>query len=515
MTFANRLEVLVKSGTPLISVSTEEVLACIQVINTIPDTLVFQWDLIRGLAPSNEVAAQWALDESGPMGVTDEAEVVEWAARTMNDDRAIVVCFQQAQTLLDGNMADEFCQHLLNNIEALGAIGNSLVFLCTDHKHPPTMERYIQCLSDSLPDTGGYKKIIDDAVKAATESGMSVELNDNQKHTLAENCAGLSEFQATQLLSQSLAEHEDLRPSTIFAAKAEIVKRHPALTLFNDPEATFDNLGGLDAIRQRSLRIINSTSDLPWHGFLLLGVPGAGKSQFAKALGNEINYPVLMLDAGALYGSLVGESERNARSALQIIDAMSPCVLIMDEIEKGLSGSQSSGQTDSGTSARVFGSMLTWLNDHKSKVFVIATSNDINKLPPEFSRAERWDGLYFVDLPDQETRAIIWSIYLEMFGVSDEQATDYDEIDDEGWTGAEIKSACRIAAIENITLVEAAKSVVPVSVTAAEKMTGLRQWATNRCLDANTGDVFGVQASRTNSDKSTSKAKKAGRRIRR
>ena len=146
-------------------------------------------------------------------------------------------------------------------------------------------------------------------------------------------------------------------------------------------------------------------------GVLLLSPPGCGKSQFAKALGNETGRPTVILDIGNLLGSLVGQSESNVRQALKLADAMAPCVLFCDEIEKGLAGASSSGQTDSGVTARVFGSLLTWLNDHESAVFFVGTCNDISKLPPEFARAERFDGVFFVDLPGREQKDGIWGIY--------------------------------------------------------------------------------------------------------
>jgi SpoVK/Ycf46/Vps4 family AAA+-type ATPase len=130
---------------------------------------------------------------------------------------------------------------------------------------------------------------------------------------------------------------------------------------------------------------------------LLLGVSGSGKSQFCKALGNETGRPTLILDVGSLMGSLVGQSEERTRQALRIADAMAPCVLMIDEVEKALAGAGSNA--DSGVSARMLGSLLSWLNDHESDAFVVCTANDISKLPPEFSRCERFDAVFFLDLP--------------------------------------------------------------------------------------------------------------------
>ena len=224
-------------------------------------------------------------------------------------------------------------------------------------------------------------------------------------------------------------------------------------------------------------------------GILLLGVPGTGKSAFAKALGNEVERPTLVLDVGALMGSLVGQTEQNVRQALKIADAMSPCVLFVDELEKALSGIAGSGAGDSGVSARLFGSLLTWLSDHTSDVFFIGTSNDVSKLPPEFSRAERFDAVFFLDTPGSAEKAAIWPIHLGRYGL----LSDSDHVrrpDDGEWTGAEIAACCRLSALLDLSLKEAADHVVPVAVTAAESVHRLRAWATGRCLDASRPGMY-------------------------
>jgi len=246
----------------------------------------------------------------------------------------------------------------------------------------------------------------------------------------------------------------------------------------------FDGLGGLDSLKAFCLRAMRRQGEpdplkCP-RGVLLLSPPGCGKSQFAKSLGNETNRPTLILDVGSLMGSLVGQTEERTRLALKIADAMAPCVVMIDEVEKALSGVASSGQTDSGVSARMFATFLSWLNDHTSDVFVVCTCNDISKLPPEFARAERFDGIFFVDLPTAEQRDIIWDIYLSMFGLDREQARPKDD----NWTGAEIKACCRLAALLDVPLMAAAQNVVPVAVTAAESVEKLRNWASGRCLSA-------------------------------
>ena len=185
-------------------------------------------------------------------------------------------------------------------------------------------------------------------------------------------------------------------------------------------------------------------------------------------------------------GSLVGSTEANIRQALKIIDAMSPCVVMVDEVEKALAGVASSGSTDSGVTARLFGTFLTWLNDRTSDSYVICTCNDISKLPPEFSRSERFDGIWFLDLPGREQKNAIWDIYLKMFELDPDQARPKDD----QWTGAEVRACCRLAALLDLPLTAAAQNVVPVAVTAAESVERLRQWASGRCLDAEGGGIY-------------------------
>lgn len=177
---------------------------------------------------------------------------------------------------------------------------------------------------------------------------------------------------------------------------------------------------------------------------------------------------------------------QNIRQALRIIDAMAPAVVFIDECEKALSGVASSGQTDSGVSARLFGTLLQWLSDHTSDVFVVMTANDISRLPPEMSRAERFDGVFMLDLPGSAEKQAIWPIHLKRYGLDQEAPRS----DDRDWTGAEIASCCRLAALLDLPLKEAARHVVPVAVTSAESVEKLRNWAAGRCLDASRPGIY-------------------------
>ena len=251
---------------------------------------------------------------------------------------------------------------------------------------PLELERLFVVLEHDLPDREQLRELIEDV---ASEPG---DLPDGDaREALLDAAAGLIRLEAEGAVALSLVRHDVVQADTLWELKTQALKKSGLLQLHRGSER-FDDLGGLDALKQFCSRAMTrrDTAEVRPRGVLLLGVPGTGKSAYAKALGNETARPTLTLDVGALMGSLVGQTEQNVRRALGIVDAMAPCICFVDEIEKALSGVQSSGQTDSGVSARLFGSLLSWLSDHDSDVFFIATCNDISRLPPEFSRAERF-----------------------------------------------------------------------------------------------------------------------------
>jgi len=349
---------------------------------------------------------------------------------------------------------------------------------------PTELEKLFVVLEHQLPDRGQLAEI---ARGIAVEEGELPDGSDLQ--TLLDAASGLTRYEAENAFSLSLVRKGAIRPQSVWELKSQMLKKSGLLTLHRGTEC-FADLGGLDALKSFCIRAMRRQADADPlkrpRGVLLLGVPGTGKSAFCKGLGNETGRPTLTLDIGSLMGSLVGQTESNIRQALKIADAMQPCVLMIDEVEKALSGVASSGATDSGVSARLFGTFLTWLNDHQSDVFVVCTCNDISRLPPEFARSERFDAVYFLDLPGATQKGSIWSICLSLFDLDPEQAKPQSQ----DWTGAEIRSCCRLAALLDVPLTEAAKNVVPVAVTAAETVDRLRKWASGRCLDADRPGIY-------------------------
>ena len=382
----------------------------------------------------------------------------------------------------------EIVQSLVQQIIAGKQNRTFVVILAPVVQIPIELEKLMIVIEHELP---SREQLAEIARGVATEAG---ELPDDaDMAAVLDAAAGLTRYEAEGAFSLALVRQGRLRPQEIWELKSQVLKKSGLLSLHRGSER-FADLGGLDALKSFCLRAMRRQGHPDPRkrprGVLLLSPPGCGKSQFARTLGNEVGRPTITFDIGSLYGSLVGETERNVRQALRTIDAMAPCVCFVDELEKGLSGAASSGQSDSGVSARLFGSMLTWMNDRTSDVYLVGTCNDIGKLPPEFTRAERWDAIYFLDLPTPEQRQAIWDIYVPLFGLDPQQPRPQDD----NYTGAEIRSCCRLAALLDVPLTTAAQNVVPIAVTAAESVERLRSWASGRCLDAAHAGIYQREA---------------------
>lgn len=379
----------------------------------------------------------------------------------------------------------------LNNPEILGAIADQcaagkadrtiLVILSPVVSLPPELQKLFVVVEHELPSREILGEIAGD-IAEGDELPSGADFG-----RLIDSAAGLTRSEAENAFALSLVRNGRLDPSVVWGIKSQSLLKGGLLKLHQGGES-FAQLGGLDNLKAFCKAALLSSSEVQARGVLLLSPPGCGKSQFCKALGSEVGRPVVILDVGALLGGLVGESEANTRRALATIDAMAPCVLMIDEIEKAFAGVGSSN--DGGVKTGIFGSFLTWLNDHKSDVFTVATSNNIGALPPEFARAERFDGVFFVDLPDADQRQRIWDIYLDAYQINRGQ----DRPNCEGWTGAEIKSCCRLSALLGVSLVQAADNVVPVSVSGGDAVERLRTWANGRCLSADNPGRYQFQA---------------------
>lgn len=430
------------------------------------------WNLEIGLSVSRSST------ESVANGGQDPLAAIRSIQAMSSPDSTTLLVLQNFHKFLQSN---EIIQALARQL-VLGKQHRTFILILSPIVIIPVeLEKMFVIIEHQLPTREQLTEI---AASVATEPGEMPAEPDCQR--VIDAAVGLTRYEAEGAFSLSLVRHGQLRADVLWEQKAQLLKKQGQLSLHRGIER-FAELGGLDSLKAFCLRALRrqagANQSVRPRGVLLLSPPGCGKSQFAKSLGNETGRPTLTLDIGSLMGSLVGESERNLRQALRIVDAMAPCILFCDELEKGLSGIYSNG--DSGVSARLFGHLLTWLNDHTSDVFFVGTCNDISRLPPEFARAERFDAVVFIDLPTKQQRDHIWELYLQHFGISDKTRPNDDQ-----WTGAEIKACCRLAALLDVPLAAAAQNIVPVAVTAAESVSKLQTWASGRCLSADRPGIY-------------------------
>ena len=361
---------------------------------------------------------------------------------------------------------------------------------------PPELERELTVIEQALPDRGQLTAVLDGiCASAGKDCPMGEHLG-----RIVDAASGLTTMEAENAFALSVVERGGIFPEVVYREKAQAVKKNGLLEIVETRESLGD-VGGLDVLKDWLLarRCAFGPAAVEYglpapKGLLIVGVPGSGKSLTAKASAQVFGVPLLKLDVGRIYGGLVGQSEANLRSVIQIAEAISPCVLLLEELEKALAGSKSSGSTDGGTSSRVFGSLLNWMQDKTKPVFVVATANDVSQLPPEMLRKGRFDELMFVDLPNETERESVWRIQIARHGRNPDE---YDipqlaKISD-GFTGAEIGQSfiealyaafARSAEPTDMDIAGALNDFVPLSQLMSDQLKSLRQWARGRTRTA-------------------------------
>ena len=371
----------------------------------------------------------------------------------------------------------------------------SLVLLQTKRSLPLELEKDVYIVEEDLPERSDLKVML-----KATCRQYNIPINENIEK-LVESALGLTVMEAKRAFSKAIVQTGQLTEKEIpiiISEKEAIIKNSGHLEYYHHNE-TLDDIGGLDVLknwlRRRGRAFEQGAKDYGLEtprGILLLGIPGTGKSLCAKAVGAAWQFPIIKLDMGKVFAGIVGESESNIRKALKIAEAVSPSVLWIDEIEKGLSGMQSSGSTDGGTTSRVLGTFLTWMQEKKKPVFVVATANNIEGLPPELLRKGRVDEIFFVDLPLKPDREEIIKIHLGKYKRNPNNF-DISKIADncEFFSGAEIEEAIKEALFrafdedKEVTtehIIEAMKKNYPISTTMKENINNMRRWAKARAV---------------------------------
>jgi SpoVK/Ycf46/Vps4 family AAA+-type ATPase len=386
----------------------------------------------------------------------------------------------------------------------------NIIFLCPSLELPNDLQKDVTVVDFDLPDFPEIKNLLQEMIQVNTQRGkITVDLQPEELDRLAKAALGLTLEEAENAFARAMVEDGKIDPqdvAVILEEKQQIIKKSQILE-FVESNLKMEDVGGLENLKRWLQKRNNSWLEaaqkycLPApKGVLLTGIPGCGKSLIAKSISSLWQLPLLRLDIGRIFSGLVGSSEENVRQAIHTAEAISPAVLWVDEIEKGFTGTTSAG--DSGTSARVFATFLTWMQEKTKPVFVIATANNISLLPPELLRKGRFDEIFFVDLPTRRERKDIFSVHLKK-RLKDPEVAGAFKVDDatlaclvdmtEGFVGSEIEQAVIAGLFEafsekrSIRLEDFQKALtttVPLAVTQAEQIHALREWASTRAVSA-------------------------------
>jgi SpoVK/Ycf46/Vps4 family AAA+-type ATPase len=449
---------------------------------------VFQWTVTDGLKRLDA-------DFSAPQRTVTEPDQVLKYIRASNL-AAIYILLDFHPYLSDPVIV----RHLKDIAQEYSRCARTLVLVSFELTIPREIEALTARFGLALPDRAERRKIVEEIAHqwVLAHPRSAVKADRRALDMLVENLSGLSAAEARQVARQAVFDDGTISTADIPAvmqAKYELLNRHGILHYEPATQGMAD-VGGFDSfktwLRKRGAAFDGSAPqlDVP-KGVLLLGVQGCGKSLVARASAGILNVPLLRFDCATLFDKYIGESERNLRESLATADLMEPCVLWVDEIEKGFS---SSGDSDGGAGRRVLGGLLTWLAEKRTRVFVVATANDIEDLPPELIRKGRFDEIFFVDLPRLEVRQDILRIHAQRRRIDlDESSLLTLAHASEGFSGAEIEQA--IVAVlytahaqhvtPNMEMIRHEFAATrPLAVVMAEKVEALREWAQERTVPA-------------------------------
>jgi len=480
MSFNQEFELLLRARYPLIYVPTREeerVEATIARIAQAGNRGVYTWDFVDGYQ-GNPNDAGFA--RRNPLQALELVEKLPVSAS------AIFILRDFHRFLEDVAVA----RKLKNLARLLKSQPKNLVVLSPQLSIPDDLSEVLTVLDFPLPDFNEIKGELELLL-----STTGTRLESRELDALVRSCQGLSMDRIRRVLARAIATHGAIQPEDIdliLEEKRQSIRQTQILDFYPATEKISD-IGGLDNLKDWLLRRGGSFSErarqygLPHpRGLLLAGIQGTGKSLTAKAISHHWHLPLLRLDVGRLFAGLVGESESRTRQMIQLAEALAPCVLWIDEIDKAFAGFDSRG--DSGTTSRVFGTFITWMAEKTSPVFIVATANNIQALPPELLRRGRFDEIFFVGLPNQEERQEIFSVHLSRLRPHNLQSYDLERLAYEtpDFSGAEIEQilveAMHIGFSQNRDfttddILEAASQIVPLARTAKDQIEFLQAWA--------------------------------------
>ncbi len=492
MTFYEELKLHLRAGVPAIYVESSEwmrfhaeVGQCCRDL----DKTLFFWNPMDGLTDS----------ENNVVPKHDDKDFVAVLERIVNGDNNEVYVLELADLYLnDGEVVAKFAA----TIRKLRGRDIHVIIFSPTLNMPKILEKEFAVLDFPLPGRNEIQGLLEDAANK-----HHIHKKYDTADPILDAVRGLGATEIINAFGKIAVNHGKITAKEIpflIAEKEQIIRKSGYLS-FIRPDNNMESVGGLENLwewlKQRKNAFGEKARKAKLNapkGVLLLGVPGTGKSLCAKAVAQVWQMPLLRLDMGSIYSSGVGDSEANMRGAIKVAESMEPCILWIDEIEKGVSGGAgASGELDGGTSSRVFGSFLTWMQEKKKEVFIFATANDISRLPPEILRKGRFDEIFFVDLPGADARKDIFKIHLKSKGQSDKVADDGLISKTEGFSGAEIEAVVNEAlfvsytpgsnpVIKTADLHKVAGQIVPLCKTMGDTINDIREWAgSGRCRLAN------------------------------
>ena len=483
------IELLIKAKYPIVYVVSWEEQRVEQELNAVADRIgrkLYTWTLTQGLRPQLP-------GEKKESSLAGELEVLALAAEAGEFNIFLLKDYHHY-------LKDHRVVRLLKDLAGrFRERKQTIIIVAPSQVTSGDLEKEITYIDFPLPGIEEISKVLDEAAEGVRgQEKVDPTLTADEREALVKNAQGLTLTEIESVFARSLVEHKKFDRHVILKEKQQIIRKSGLLEYY-PPINKMSDVGGMECVKEWLEKRAQSFSEkarafgLPApKGLLLLGVPGCGKSLIAKAIAAQWSLPMLKLDVGRIFGSLVGQSEENIRRAIAIAESVAPCVLWADELEKGFAGVGSSN--DSGTTSRVFATFLTWMQEKTSDVFLIATANDISALPPEMLRKGRFDEIFFVDLPEADEREAIFKIHLEKRGRPSKKFKLKPLVEaSEGFNGAEIEQIIVSALftaydqgreLQQKDLLEETKAVSPLSVTMAEDISALRDWATTRARPA-------------------------------
>jgi len=508
------IEVLIRSKRTIIYLVTNEenrVMSALENVCSKADVSwdLLQWDIVNGLDSKDPEF----LPANKQMRQLDQEEILNWYQELIVPKSKFTILVLKdfnkffGHSSVKSQLEIKIIRQLKNLSHSFIAQNKALIIISNILDIPADLEKIIPVIDCPLPEKKDIEiKISDLLTRAEKRPDLVAKFQTKYEPDVFDNIInsfrGLSLQECEQVCTYCIIKYNKLLPEIISNQKRDIIRKSGVLEwIFND--SNLDSVGGLLGLKYWLEKRKDAFSDeailygLPANpkGILLVGIQGAGKSLFAKAIASYWNFPLLKLDMGKVFSGLVGSSEQNMRQVFKVAESVAPCILWCDEIDKGMSGSKSSSVSDGGTTSRVLGSWLTWMQDRNAPVFVVATANDVSNLPPEMLRKGRFDEIFFVDLPNDDERKKIFEIHITKRNrnVHNFELNLLIQKSD-GYTGAEIEAAIESAMYEafsdnkrEITTADillALSSSVPIAKLMEKDIISLRNWAKNRARNA-------------------------------